>query len=294
MKRTVAPSARKKILNVCILLVACAVASLARAQGRASAEQGSLTLSQLIELVQIPAPDTLVARQIAERGIDFEVDDLLLQEFQNMGAGPRTMDSLRKSLLEKQGAESVAEWMERAEQQWQNGDFSTAMQYAQQVLAVDPANQRARKIAGVYSLKAHDWDRAASYAQHVISSGESLEVDVQHRHDMFVSVSLCKGKLALSKGEMSFRSLNNKDHNFTLPLSEMEEFNINQDKAAVHTRITKLEKGKPKKQNFDFMSPDATYQKSGDTLYLECPRCDSFLNFLHSLLESAVAGTQAQ
>ena len=54
-----------------------------------------LTLSQVRELLSIPAPDAVIAGELRTRGVSFDVDEAVIAELSGQGAGPDTLKALR-------------------------------------------------------------------------------------------------------------------------------------------------------------------------------------------------------
>ncbi len=65
------------------------------AMPHAGAQREKLTQPQIRHLIQVHAPDDLVARQIQVRGIDFAATSAKVASFASEGAGPQTLSALR-------------------------------------------------------------------------------------------------------------------------------------------------------------------------------------------------------
>ena len=61
-----------------------------------------LTLTQVKELVAISAPDAVVAGELRDRGVAFDIDEKALADLSSLGAGPKTVEILRE--LQARGA----------------------------------------------------------------------------------------------------------------------------------------------------------------------------------------------
>jgi tetratricopeptide (TPR) repeat protein len=57
-----------------------------------------LTLDQIQALIKNSAPDTAIAIEIQRRGIGFQLDSKVLNELRKLGAGPKTIESLKTKL----------------------------------------------------------------------------------------------------------------------------------------------------------------------------------------------------
>lgn len=57
-----------------------------------------LTLDQIQALIKNSTPDTAIAIEIQRRGIGFQLDSKTLDELRKVGAGPKTIDSLKTKL----------------------------------------------------------------------------------------------------------------------------------------------------------------------------------------------------
>lgn len=98
----------RRVVSNCLATVAFVLVILAFGQPSGSSAQGSsLSLGQIQKLIEIHAPDGVVAQEIRSRGLGFLPTPKTLDQLQKNGAGPTTLAALKERMpvgtLEIQG-----------------------------------------------------------------------------------------------------------------------------------------------------------------------------------------------
>jgi hypothetical protein len=257
-------------------------------QPGSEAEKAELTLAQLIELLGIPAPDSLVAGQVRSRGIAFPVDGELLKELSGMGAGQETLRAIQDVIGKRESTAQVSQWIEDAERLYRSGDHSGAFRLVEEVLKVDPRNSRAGRLVGTYYLEQGEWRRAQPFLENALAAGEQLRIRVQHFHDHFIRIGFCRGELRMSRESLEFSSIQDKKHNFSVPLGAVSEYSVRPSEWVMHFKVKVEEEGKKKTKdkNYDFASTEAEIVDLGDSkVEIRCYGCEDFLVTLYQLTD---------
>ena len=177
--------------------------------------------------------------------------------------------------------------LREAQTKFNTGKYSDAVRSSSAVVGKFPDAGEAYLLLGYSQYNLRRYNDSTNALIRAIELGQEVELHAKHRHaGLGFRASFCAGRIILSKKNVTFRSVDDPDHGFSVGPNNILAVNATRER--VDTRIAVVERNRERKRNIDFIHVDTKKQGSGDSKVLTeltCYRCDASLTVLGALLQ---------
>jgi hypothetical protein len=193
----------------------------------------------------------------------------------------------------------IEETLAEAEIAYNNKNFAQVFALCNQVLAVKPDSPKAYLLLGLSYYSQGQYGEGVNFLVRAIAFGGQVRLNIRHRHYVFLSgEDLCLGFLTLDREKLSFTSTNRSGHDFTIPLSKINELKVSPLggwRLSMKLLVPK-KNGKEDKKEYDFyVSRAGTKQvliqgSKYPTSQIYCENCQAEIQALQQLIGQAKLG----
>ena len=177
--------------------------------------------------------------------------------------------------------------LREAQTKFDTGNYLDAVRSSSAVVNNFPDAGEAYLLLGHSQYNLRRYDDSTNSLIRAIELDQEVELRAKHRHaGLGFRASFCAGRIILSKTNVTFRSVDDPDHGFSVDPDNI--LAVNATREQVDTRIAVVEGNRERKRNVDFIHIDTKKQGSGNSRVLTeltCYRCDASLTVLGALLQ---------
>ena len=177
--------------------------------------------------------------------------------------------------------------LREAQTKFDTGNYYDAVRSSSAVINKFPDAGEAYLLLGYSQYNLRRYDDSVNSLIRAIELDQQVELRAKHRHaGLGFRASFCAGQIFLSKKNVTFRSVDDPDHGFSVSPNNILAVNATREK--VDTKIAVVEGSRERKRNVDFIHIDTKKQGSGDSKVLTeltCYSCDASLTVLGALLQ---------
>ena len=167
------------------------------------------------------------------------------------------------------------------------GSYSDAIRSTYAVMNKYPDAGETYLLIGYSLYHLRRFDDSVDPLLRAIELDQEVELRVKHRHaGLGFRESFCAGRIVLSKAQVSFQSVDEPDHGFSVAPDKI--LSVNATRERVDTRIEVVEGNRERKRSVDFIHYNTVRvgsESSGVLTKLTCNRCDASLTVVGSLLQ---------